>query len=150
VFLNTWSELSRKETIFFEVEALISSSVVSIIVLHIFIVRKIMFESKDYHLFIDFEASQGGSVDADIIEIGITCDPRINSEAHFHEFVKTKQKLSSFSKFLILSPPQTAELGTAAPDIIFLEIFCAPELHNIYVVQYRYCSMAIARYYTSK
>ena len=45
---------------------------------------------------------------------------------------------------------QTAELGTAAPDIIFLEIFCAPELHNIYVAQYIYCSMAIARYYTSK
>ena len=45
---------------------------------------------------------------------------------------------------------QTAELGTAAPDIIFLEIFCAPELHNIYVAQYIYCSIAIARYYTSK
>ena len=61
-----------------------------------------MCEEKDYHLFIDFEASQGGSVNADIIEIGITCDPRINSEAHFHKFVKTKKKLSSFSKFLIL------------------------------------------------
>jgi hypothetical protein len=63
---------------------------------------------------------------------------------------KRPLKSSSFSKFLILSPPQTAELGTAAPDIIILEIFCAPELHNIYVAQYRYCSMAIARYYTSK
>ena len=40
---------------------------------------------------------------------------------------------------------QTAELGAAAPDIIFLENFCTPELHNIYVVQYIYCSMAIAR-----
>ena len=36
---------------------------------------------------------------------------------------------------------QTAELGTAAPDIIFLENFCAPELHNIYVAQYIYCTI---------
>ena len=36
---------------------------------------------------------------------------------------------------------QTAELGTAASDIIFLENFCAPELHNIYVAQYIYCTI---------
>jgi hypothetical protein len=36
-----------------------------------------------------------------------------------------------------------AELGTAAPDIIFLKIFWTPELHNIYVAQY----ISIYRYY---
>ena len=36
---------------------------------------------------------------------------------------------------------QTAELGITAPDIIFLENFCAPELHNIYVAQYIYCTI---------
>jgi hypothetical protein len=47
--------------------------------------------------------------------------------------------------FILLA--QTAELGIDAPDIIFLENFCAPELHNIYVAQYIYIVqfMAIAR-----
>ena len=38
------------------------------------------------------------STDADIIEMAITCDPLINSEAQFDKLNKTKHKLSSFSK----------------------------------------------------
>ncbi len=50
--------------------------------------------------FFDVEAASG-SVGADIVQIGITCDPRVNEMAEFSELVKTKQKLSSFSKFFL-------------------------------------------------
>ncbi len=36
------------------------------------------------------------------------------------------------SRFKYLVRSQTAELGTAAPDILFAENFCAPELRNTF------------------
>ena len=48
--------------------------------------------------FFDIEAANS-SVGADIIQFGVTCDPSVHLMAEFSAFVKTKQKLSPFSKF---------------------------------------------------
>ena len=48
--------------------------------------------------FFDVEAANS-SVGADIIQFGVTCDPSVHLMAEFSALVKTKQKLSSFSKF---------------------------------------------------